>query len=94
MHRRMQGLDPAVHHFRKAGEIGNIEDGETGVAQRLARAAGRYELDAIAGEFAGEFDDAGFIGNGNEGARCAAQMLGHGVAFILAYSFRHSGLAG
>ena len=48
MHRRMQRLDPAVHHFGKAGQIADVEHFETGVAQRLARAAGRDELDAEA----------------------------------------------
>ena len=58
-----------------------------GVAQRLARAAGRNELDAVAGERAGEFDDAGFVGDGNEGARGAAQMLGHGLSSTLLSRF-------
>ena len=69
MDRRMQRLDAAVHHFRKAGEIADVEHVEPGIAQRLARAAGRDQLDAVAGERAGEVDHAGFVGNGNEGAR-------------------------
>ena len=51
-----------------------------GIAQRLAGAAGRNKLDAIAGKRARKFDDAGFVGDGNEGARGAAQMLGHVIA--------------
>ena len=79
MHRRMQRLDAAVHHFGKAGEVGDVEDRESGLAQRLARAAGRNEFDAVAGERAGEFDHPGLVGNGNEGARRAAQVFGHGA---------------
>ena len=93
MHRRMQGLDAAVHHLRKAGQVGDVEDGEAGLAQRFARAAGRNELDAVAGERAGELDNPGLVGHGNEGAQCAAQMLGHGAVFTPAISFRHSGRA-
>ena len=77
MHRRMQRLDAAVHHFRKSGQIADVEHLESGIAQRHAGAAGRDELDAEAGERAREVDDAGFVGDGNEGARGAAEMLGH-----------------
>ena len=83
MHRRMQRLDPAVHHFGKAGEIADVEHLEPGIAQRLAGAAGRNELDAVAGERAGEFDEPGFVGDGNEGARRAAQVFGHGFSSVM-----------
>ena len=36
MHVGMQRLDAAVHHFRKAGQFGDVEHVEAGVAQRLA----------------------------------------------------------
>ena len=82
MDRRMQRLDPAVHHFGKSGEIADVEHGEPGVAQGLARAAGRNQLDAVAGQRAGEVDDAGFVGDGNEGARYAAELLGHRLSLL------------
>ena len=82
MHGRMQRLDAAVHHFGKAGEIGDVEHGKPGVAQRLARAAGRDELDAVAGERAGEFDEPGLVGDGDEGARARRRCSVMASCFI------------
>ena len=82
MDRRMQRLDPAVHHLGKSGEIADVEHVEPGIAQGLARAAGRNQLDAVAGQRAGEVDDAGFVGDGNEGARYAAELLGHRLSLL------------
>ncbi len=31
--RRVQGLDPAIHHLGKAGDIGYVHDGKSGIAQ-------------------------------------------------------------
>ena len=59
MHLGMQGLDPAVHHLGKAGQFGNIPDRQSGRRDRLRGAAGGDELDAVAGQRAGEFDQAG-----------------------------------
>ena len=78
VHRRMQGLDAAVHHLGKAGQLGNVDDREPRLAQRLARAAGGDEFDAVARESAGELDDPALVGNGDESARGAAQIFGHG----------------
>ena len=78
VHRRMQGLDAAVHHLGEAGQLGNVDDREPRLAQRLARAAGGDEFDAVAGKRAGELDDPGLVGNGDESARGAAQIFGHG----------------
>ena len=36
------------------------------LGERLARAAGRDDLDAAAGQGAGELDEAGLVGNGNQ----------------------------
>ena len=68
MHFRMQGLDPAVEHFRKAGVFADVDDREAGVAQHLGGAAGGQDFDAGSGERAGEFDQAGFIGHADQGA--------------------------
>ena len=87
MHRRMQRLDPAIHHFGESGQFADVEYLEAGVAQRFAGTAGRDELDAEAGQRAREFDHARFVGDGNQGARGAAQMLGHGVSLHLLTRF-------
>src|SRR4029077_11389930 len=57
---------------------GNVDDREPGLAQRLARAAGGDEFDAVARKSAGELDDPALVGNGDESARGAAQIFGHG----------------
>ena len=64
MHLRMQRLDPAIHHFRKSGEFRHVPDLQSGGRNRLGGAAGGDEIDAVAGERAGEFDQSGFVGNG------------------------------
>ena len=53
--------------------------GKPGLAERLARAAGGDELDAVAGERAGKLNEPGLVGNGDEGAGDEAKLLGHGV---------------
>ena len=63
VHRRMQRLDPAVHHLREAGQLGHVDDGEPRIRQRLARAAGRDDFDAVTDQLAGEFGDAGLVGH-------------------------------
>ena len=42
---RVQGFHPAVHHFGKTGELGNILYRDFIVAQKRRGAAGRYQLD-------------------------------------------------
>ncbi len=78
MHGRMQRLDAAVHHFRKAGQIGHVDHVQTGLAQLFARAAGRNQLDAVVVQRVGELDQAGLVRDGNKGARGAAQWVSHG----------------
>ena len=69
----MQRLHAAVHHLGKAGELGHVAHLQAGVGERLAGAAGRDQLDAVAGERAGELDQAGLVGHGEQGAGDAAE---------------------
>ena len=64
----MQGFHAAVHHFGKAGDLGHVDDGDAGVGDRLARAAGGDEDDASRGKRAGEIDQARLVGNGKQRA--------------------------
>ncbi len=64
----MQRLDAPIEHFRKAGEFGDVFDGDAGIAQQLGGASGGDEFDAEAGELAGEIYEAGFIGDAEDGA--------------------------
>ena len=41
MDRRVQGLDPAIEQFRKAGDLRHLGDRNPGRGEGLRRAAGR-----------------------------------------------------
>ncbi len=73
----MQRLDASVEHFREAGEFGNVFDGDAGIAQQLGRASGGDEFDAEAGELAGEVDEAGLVGDAEDGALDVGTAAGH-----------------
>jgi len=77
----MERLDAAVHHLRKAGQLGHVAHGEAGSRELLSGAAGRDELYAVAGEDAGELDQPGLVRHREESAGNAAQLIGHGSAF-------------
>ena len=50
----MEGLDAAVEHLGKAGEVADVLDGEAGFAQGAGGAAGGDQFDAEAGQDAGQ----------------------------------------
>ncbi len=75
---RMQGFYPTVHHLGKSGQLGYVPDLQSCRRERLRGAAGRDQLNTVGGQGAGEFDQSGFIGNGQQGAGYAARMVGHG----------------
>ncbi len=68
MDRRMQGLHPPVHHLGEARQLGDLDDGEPGLRQGPVGAARRDQLDAEARQRGGEFDEAGLVRDGEEGA--------------------------
>ena len=74
---RMQGLDPAVHDFREAGDVGDVAHRQAGVAQRARGAAGGKQLDAMRGERARQFDQAGLVGNGQQRPADGQAVGGH-----------------
>jgi hypothetical protein len=47
--------------------LGHLGHRQAGVAQQLGGAAGGQQLDALRMQRAGEFDDAGLVGNGHQG---------------------------
>jgi len=63
---RVQRLDAAVEHFRKAGVLGNLGHREARVREQLRGAAGRQQLHAEPCQLARELDDAGLVGDGNQ----------------------------
>ena len=74
VHFRMERLDAAVQHFGKAGVVGHFGDLDAVVGQQFGGAAGGQDIDAHRGQRAREFENAGFIGDGDEG------LFDHGKA--------------
>src|SRR5262245_38752749 len=61
--RRVQRLHPAVHHFREAGDVGDVRHRETGIGQRPRRTAGGHQLESAGGEAAPQVDDPCLVRN-------------------------------
>src|SRR5690606_25225110 len=77
---RVQGLDAAVHHFRETGVVGDFDRGHAVVLEQLVGAAGGEDLDTECSQFASEVEDAGLVGNADQGAADgeAGGLVGHG----------------
>ena len=69
---RVQRLDPAVEHLGKAGVVGDFSDGQASLGQQLGGPAGREQADAEGRQLAGEVDDAGLVGDRDQGLQGAA----------------------
>ena len=63
---RVERLHPPVQDLGEAGDVGDVADREPGLGEGARGAAGRDELDAELGERAGEVDEAGLVGNGDQ----------------------------
>ena len=68
VHFGVQGFDPPIEHFRKAGEFGNVFYADPRVAQQLGRAAGRNKFHTHAGELAGEVHQSRLVRHAENGA--------------------------
>ncbi len=66
VHLRVQGLDASIHHLREAGVVTDFHHRDVVVAQQLGGAAGGKDFHAGLGEVAGEFDDAGLVGDADQ----------------------------
>ncbi len=62
MHLGVQGLDPSIEHFRKAGVIRHLGHVDAVVGQQLGGAAGGENIDSHTSQGAGEVEHAGFVG--------------------------------
>ena len=60
---RVQGLHPAVHHFRGPGHVAHIGAGHAGLLQHLHGAAGGDDLHAVVVQEIAQLHDAGLIRN-------------------------------
>ena len=67
--RRMQGLDPPIHHLRISGHLGHIAHLQPRHAQHPRRAAGRDQLDPHRGQRAGQFQQPALVRDRDQ---CAA----------------------
>ncbi len=65
---RMQGLDPAVHDFRKAGDPADLGHVEAGIAQRPRGAAGGNQLGPARAQRPRQIDQPGFVGDAEQRA--------------------------
>ena len=65
---RMQRLDPPIHHLRQAGDLGDVDHLDAGLAQQLGRAAGRDDVDAVPAQGAGKIGKAGLVADGKQRA--------------------------
>ena len=61
----MEGFDASIETFGGAGVVGYVDAGEVGFAEFLGGAAGGEEFDVFGVEVGAEFDDAGFVGDGD-----------------------------
>ena len=63
----VEGLDAAVEHLGEAGEVADVADLEAGVAEGFGGSSGGDEFYTVRGEGAGEVDEAGLVGYGEQG---------------------------
>ena len=61
--RRMQRLDPPVHHLGKAGHVGDVDDRQPLGREGLGGAAGGHQFDPEGGQVAAELRQTGLIRN-------------------------------
>ena len=82
MHHRVQGLDPAVHHFREPGEVADVLDGQACIAQRLCSAAGRDQFDIEGGKRTAQVGQAGLVGHRQQRAADGQAVGSHARGHI------------
>ena len=75
----VQRLEAPVHHLGKAGQLGDVAHLQARLAQRVRRAAGRYELYARGRERGREFGEPRLVRDGQEGAPDRQQGVRHGI---------------
>ncbi len=64
----MQRLDAAIHDLGEPGDLGHVGHRQAGLPNRPGGTAGAEDLDIARCEFPGQIDDAGLVGNTEQGA--------------------------
>ena len=59
----VQGLDAAVEHLRKAGQVADVSDHQAGLAQSTRRSAGGDQFYAKADQCLGKIHQAVLVGD-------------------------------
>ena len=67
VHHRVQGLDPAVHHLRKAGQVRDVLHGQPCSGDARPGAARRHQLHAPFGQGPGGLDQPRLVGHRDQG---------------------------
>jgi hypothetical protein len=73
----MQRLNAAVHHFRRAGQFGDIDYGKSGILESLGGAARRNQLNAEARQRSRKCNQTGLVGDRKQSAGYASRVAGH-----------------
>ena len=68
MHFGVQRLHAAIEHFRKTRVVAYVNHFEASIANELRGTTGGEKLYAMSGERFCEVEEAGFVGNREEGA--------------------------
>ena len=76
VHHGVERLDPAVHHFRKAGQVGDIAHRQPGLVDRSAGAAGGDQLDPQVVKGAGDVLQPRLVRQGDQGTDRANSIRG------------------
>ena len=68
MHLGVQRFHAAIEHFGKRGDFGHLGHRQAFFGQQLGGAAGGNQGHTESVQGLGQFDDAGFVGDGDQGA--------------------------
>ena len=71
---RMEGFQPAVHHFGKAGVLGHVADGDALAFQVFSGAAGAEDFHAGGGQSAGEAGQPQLVADADQGTLNARRI--------------------
>ena len=66
MHAGVQGFDAAIQHLGETGHLGHLGHGQSVVGQQFGGAASGQQLDALGVQGLRQFEDAGFVGDGEQ----------------------------
>ena len=75
VHLRVEGDDAVAEDRRRAGEVGDVGDGQVGLSQRLGRAPAGDQIPAEALELARQLHDAGLVVDGEQRPHASGHLV-------------------